>query len=372
MTAEPSPLLLAPLERRPDQAWIRPGLAIYGWGEESRHDPGTGTDRFVRAREMAVAFDRPVFAAFTFDEDEPGSVVIVPEHVLEVAEGETAPHPSDDPDQLPPPLDEPPMPPLRLEPGDDEAWARAVSRALDAIAAQEVEKVVVARRRLVVAGGPIPLATVAGRLARDQGDSHTFLVDGLVGSSPELLISKRGREIRSLSLAGSADATDPGADLSLGTTKSKNEHSLAAGSVEEALNPLTSRLQRLPTGTRVYGDIRHLATAFEGEAVAGAHVLDLVAALHPTAAVAGTPTKAAVELIREIEVQSRGRYAGPVGWFDGAGDGEIAIALRCGLLVGDTLSLFSGVGLVDGSEDSAELTETELKFRPMLGALGLS
>jgi menaquinone-specific isochorismate synthase len=150
------------------------------------------------------------------------------------------------------------------------------------------------------------------------------------------------------------------------------EHNLAADSVEDALAPFCTSLAREPTTVKSYADIAHLATAFAGEARPGTHVTDLVAALHPTAAVAGTPTKAAVELIREIEAHGRGRYAGPVGWLDAQGDGEFAIALRCGVATGRELVLYTGVGLVEGSDPTVEYEETRIKLRPMLRALGVS
>jgi menaquinone-specific isochorismate synthase len=100
-------------------------------------------------------------------------------------------------------------------------------------------------------------------------------------------------------------------------------------------------------------------------------VSDLLSALHPTAAVAGTPTKTAVELIRDLEGHERGRYAGPVGWLDREGDGEFAIALRCGMVDGATATLYSGAGIVEGSDPGMEFDETQIKLRPMLGALGL-
>ena len=119
-------------------------------------------------------------------------------------------------------------------------------------------------------------------------------------------------------------------------------------------------------------DIQHLSTVFEGDVRPGTTVTDLLAALHPTAAVAGTPTKTAVELIRELEGHERGRYAGPVGWFDREGDGEFAIALRCGEIDGAGATLYTGAGIVEGSDAAMEFAETEIKLRPMLGALGLS
>lgn len=244
--------------------------------------------------------------------------------------------------------------------------------ALHAISLGEVEKVVLSRTVAVTFEGDVPIHRVAEELVDSQGMSHTFLIDGLVGSSPELLVSKHGSSVGSVSLAGSADRTDPSASISLNSQKMAVEHSLAADSVEEALLPFCNSLERQPSRVETFADIHHLATAFTGEAVIGTYVTDLVAALHPTAAVAGTPTKAAIELIREIEAHGRGRYAGPVGWLDAAGDGEFAIALRCGEIRGDRATLYTGVGLVDGSDREAELEETRIKLRPMLRAFGLS
>jgi menaquinone-specific isochorismate synthase len=136
--------------------------------------------------------------------------------------------------------------------------------------------------------------------------------------------------------------------------------------------PYSPDLNRSPSRIATYGDIRHLSTAFEGEVHPGTRITDLLSALHPTAAVAGTPTKSALELIRELETHDRGRYAGPVGWLDPGGEGEFAIALRCGILEGRTASLYTGAGLVEGSEAGIELEETQIKLRPMLGALGIN
>ena len=97
--------------------------------------------------------------------------------------------------------------------------------------------------------------------------------------------------------------------------------------------------------------------------------LAIAAALHPTAAVCGTPTDAAMELIRELEGMDRGRYAGPVGWLDSRGNGEWGIALRCAQLDGNRARLFAGCGIVADSDPVAELAETQVKFRPMQDAL---
>jgi len=369
---DPEPGLTGPLRSRPDVAWIREGMALFGWGERLRFDPGIGSDRFDRARAAVTAAPDGIgFATFTFDEDEAGSVVIIPDTVLEVtAEGTRVltGQASSIPESSPPSA----IPPGRVSADDKGAWRTAMDLALKAIARGEVEKVVLSRTVEMTFDADVPVHLVAEELVDSQGRSHTFLIDGLVGSSPELLVSKHGSMVRSVSLAGSADRTDPSASISLNSQKMAVEHSLAADSVEEALLPFCVSLDREASRVETFADIHHLATGFEGESVPGTNVTDLVAALHPTAAVAGTPTKAAVELIREIEDHGRGRYAGPVGWMDDRGDGEFAIALRCGEIDGRRVTLYTGVGLVDGSDREAELEETRIKLRPMLRALGLS
>ena len=313
---EAVPDVTAPLRSRPDVAWIRNGMALFGWGESHRIDPGTGSDRFERAREaLGASRDSIGFATFTFDENEPGSLVIIPETVLEVT-AEGARMLAGIRQSIPQPVTHFPMPAGRVSANDKSSWRSAMDLALQAIARSEVEKVVLSRTVEMTFDGDVPVHRVAEELVDNQGNSHTFLIDGLVGSSPELLVSKHGSLVRSVSLAGSADRTDPSASVSLNSQKMAVEHTLAADSVEEALSPFCTRLERRPSRVETFADIHHLATEFEGQAVLGTNVTDLVAALHPTAAVAGTPTKAAVELIREIEDHGRGRYAGPVGWMD--------------------------------------------------------
>jgi menaquinone-specific isochorismate synthase len=187
-----------------------------------------------------------------------------------------------------------------------------------------------------------------------------------VGASPELLVSHRDGVISSLVLAGTA----PNAE-SLGSAKMDLEHVLAASSVRDGLSQFVTALATPSRTVLEFGEIKHLATRFEGRATNGSTVLDVLGTLHPTASVAGTPRAAALDLIREIEPTSRGRYAGPVGWFNTAGEGEFAIALRCGLIEENQVTLYSGGGLVQGSEPTSEFAETELKLRPMLQALGV-
>ncbi len=369
---ESDPAVAELLETRPDVAWIRDGMAMFGWGVAVRVDPGTGSNRFERAREALEASPGGIgFVTFTFDEDDEGSVLVIPETVVEVTE-EGSRILIGGSERIPVAFPQLAMPSGRVAVEDKDSWKSAMDLAMEAIARGEVEKVVLSRTVDMTFDGQVPVHSVTLELVRSQGSSHTFMIDGLVGSSPELLVSKHGSLIRSVSLAGSADRTDPAASTSLNSHKMAIEHTLAADSVEDALLPFCTTLERQPSRIETFADIYHLATGFEGVTMAGTHVTDLVSALHPTAAVAGTPTKAAVELIREIEKHGRGRYAGPVGWMNAEGDGEFAIALRCGEIRGSNVTLYTGVGLVEGSNRDAELEETRIKLLPMLRALGLS
>lgn len=195
-----------------------------------------------------------------------------------------------------------------------------------------------------------------------------FCVDSLVGASPEMLIAAACGTASSRVLAGTCK---PGEGQALASSaKDLREHELASESV-------SSILERLCLDVRAQGpfllslpNVVHLATDIHAR-LGAAHLLDLVAALHPTAAVCGTPRDAAMRLIEELEDTERGRYSGPVGWVDTAGDGEFAIALRCGLASGTRLRLFAGAGIMPDSDPNVELTETEAKMRPLLDALGV-
>jgi len=267
-------------------------------------------------------------------------------------------------------------------------YQEAVRAGLDAIAAGEVSKVVLARDLV----GSIPAGSDLRRLVRALSaaypDTWTYAVDGLIGASPETLVTVSGGTVTARVLAGTAargaDAdADTAASVALATSaKDLDEHEYAVHSVRAALTPHTSALAaseqpfmlKLP-------NVWHLATDIEGSLESGASALDLVGVLHPTAAVAGTPTNAALEVIRRLEPFDRGRYAGPVGWIDATGDGEWAIALRCaqigagpqrGSAAGSDiipLVAHAGAGIVAGSDPESELLETRVKFRPIVDAL---
>lgn len=272
-----------------------------------------------------------------------------------------------------------------LGPGDldPSGYQAAVRGGLAAIAAGEVSKVVLARDLV----GSVPVGSDLRRLVRALAsgypDCWTYAVDGIIGASPETLVTVSGGTVTARVLAGTAsrgaDAdADTAASLALATSaKDQDEHHYAVQSVLSALRPHTSALAASEQPfTLKLPNVFHLATDVEGELSDGASALDLVAVLHPTAAVAGTPTDAALGVIRRLEPLDRGRYAGPVGWVDANGDGEWAIALRCAQfdLHGDaaddiSLRAHAGAGIVTGSDPEAELLETRVKFRPIVDAL---
>ena len=175
-------------------------------------------------------------------------------------------------------------------------------------------------------------------------------------------------------LAGSAArGADATADATAASTlsasrKDVEEHSFAIRSVLDALGPLSTALTARPPYALRLPNLWHLASDVTGTLRGGSSALDLVAALHPTAAVAGSPTAAALDLIAELEPFDRGRYAGPVGWVDAHGDGEWAIALRCAQVDGETVTAYAGAGIVAGSDPARELAETALKLRPIVEA----
>lgn len=275
-----------------------------------------------------------------------------------------------------------------LGPGtqNPEGYQAAVRRAVEAIRAGGLEKVVLARDLVGTIPGGADLRRLVRALADDYPDTWTFAVDGLIGASPETLVTASRGVVTARVLAGTiprgTDAhrdTEASASLSH-SAKDLEEHRYAVQSVLDTLGPHVRHLRADPEPfTLKLPNLWHLATDVAGDLADHASSLDLVAALHPTAAVAGTPTRAAVDLIRRLEPFDRGRYAGPVGWIDGEGNGEWAIALRCaqigaraGAPSGEAtipVVAHAGAGIVAKSDPDAELLETRVKFRPIVDAL---
>jgi menaquinone-specific isochorismate synthase len=252
----------------------------------------------------------------------------------------------------------------------------AVSRAVARIESGDVEKVVLARDLTGTFSQSPHLAPSLRHLVDSYPDCWTFAVDGLFGSSPETLVSVHDDRVSARVLAGTARrGTDSASDLAsaaalASSPKDLDEHGFAMRSVTESLAPFTSELTASDHPfTLKLPNLWHLATDISAKLTGGSTSLDLVSALHPTAAVAGTPMQVAVEVIDELEPFDRGRYAGPVGWIGADGDGEWAIALRCAQVVGNRVTAYAGGGIVADSIPEMELAETQMKFRPIVDAL---
>lgn len=416
-------------------AWLRNGDGFIGLGEVVRHKPSGPADGELWWRELCrtvidesaeatlvggtTEVDRALPAdlfgsglialgSFVFDPDNTAaqSVLIVPRTVIgrrdgvawrtDIAEESHLRRPQ--PVEPVRPSESPPTEPSMISYADGALsgpeWQQAVASAVRRIvagrkrvaggqqaAAEQLHKVVLARDLLARAGQPIDPRWLVGVLAAEYKRCWTYQVDGLVGASPELLVRREKGLATSRVLAGTIRRS-PNADHDLAlaaalsqSSKDLEEHEYAVASVARALAPFCSGMN-VPDAPYVLElpNVLHLATDVTAVADRGTSVLALVAALHPSAAVCGTPTSLARATIAELERMDRQRYAGPVGWIDVRGDGEWAIALRCGQL--DPLDphqirLFAGCGIVAGSDPEAELAEASAKFLPMRDALGL-
>ncbi|MGF1664348.1 MAG: isochorismate synthase MenF [Kineosporiaceae bacterium] len=383
-------------------AWVRRGEGLVGWGEALRVDT-TGADRFAQAgaewRRVVAAAEVEddvrsrgsglvAFGSFAFADDSPsGGSLVVPATVVG-RHGDRAWLTTIDAAAPAPQLAPAPGAVPRREPGgvtltegalSSDAWRRAVAATVRRISAGEADKVVLARDLLARSPEPLDDRVLLSRLARRYPTTWTFAVDGLVGATPELLArTERGR-VASRVLAGTIRRSgDDAADLALAASLARSgkdlaEHLYAVRSVAEALRPLCSVMD-VPDRPYVLhlANVMHLATDVTGVLRGTATSLGIAAALHPSAAVCGTPTKVAAQVIAETEGMDRGRYAGPVGWLDATGDGEWGIALRCGQLAPGRreVRLLAGCGIVEGSDPDAELAESTAKLVPMREALG--
>ena len=375
--------------------WLRRGDGLVGWGvaaEVRTHgvtrfaDAGKWWSELTARADVRDDVNEPgtglvSFGTFAFA-DEPGdSVLVVPQVVVgrrgDVAWLTTVDVP--DPDLV---AADPAAPPVDVSFADgalnSEQWMSVVGDAVQRIGRGDLEKVVLARDLVATADEPIDVRWPLRRLAEVYPMCWTFHVDGMFGATPEMLVRRERGLVTSRVLAGTIRRTgDDERDLALAATlarssKDLEEHEYAVRSVADALEPHCSSMN-VPEAPFVLHlpNVMHLATDVAGVVHDAATVssLQLAEALHPSAAVGGTPTSVATDLIAEIEGMDRGRYAGPVGWMDATGDGEWGIALRSARISGSTVRLFAGCGIVASSDPEAELAEAQAKFVPVRDAL---
>lgn len=399
---DPGPLLDR-LADSSDVAWLRRGDGMVGLGVAASASVGSIDEgaawwedlarRIEHSTELPGAWGvGPVaFGSFVFDpaNTAAASVLVVPRVVIGRRGGRswlTAIYAGGDPQPAMPAAPEPATGPGRVEIGPGplgaSAWADRVAEAIGLINDDDTElaKVVLARAVAGRAERPIEARWLAPRLADAYPSCWTYHVAGLVGASPELLIRVEGGLATSRVLAGTIRRSSDTHDAELaealsGSGKDLEEHEFAVASVAEALRPFCSGMN-VPDSPSVLQlpNVLHLASDVTGVLNGSVSSLTLAGRLHPSAAVCGTPTPAALAAIAELEGLDRGRYAGPVGWVDSRGDGEWAIALRCGQLGDDPreVTLYAGCGIVGRSVPDAEVAETRAKFAPMLDALDAS
>ncbi len=384
-------------------AFVRNGDGIVGIGEALRFE-FTGPARMRDAAEVwktiaeRAVVDDPVqlrgsglvaFGAFAFADDSAAtSVLIVPRVVVGRRRGKawlTAIDTTPDPAPLAFTRTSVPVPhvgphlSVTFSPGriDEDAYAASVAEAVRRITAGDAQKVVLARDLV----GSLPPGADRRALLLDLADTYpqcvTFAVDGLVGATPETLARTDGTRLTARVLAGSAargtDAVSDraAAEALASSAKDVSEHAFAIRSLVDALRPLATDLRVDPEPFRLQlPNLWHLASDVQATLPVGTTSLDIADALHPTAAVAGTPTDVAVRLVAELEGVDRGRYAGPVGWLGASGDGEWMLALRSAEIDQDgAVRAWAGAGIVGESDPAREVAETALKFRPIRDAL---
>jgi menaquinone-specific isochorismate synthase len=398
--------LLAYLPAETPCAWVRRGDGLVGWGETLRVQV-SGPDRFQDADrawaeltataavrdDVALPGAGPVaFASLASSPDSAdGGGLVVPQVVLGrrgdtywLTTMTTGPALPALPELTP---SDPPRSPGDVSYADGARsgpeWMGLVRDAVARVTAGQVDKVVLARDLVATTDDPVDPRWLLTRLAERYPSCWTFSVDGLVGATPELLVRRERGLVTSRVLAGTIRRTgDDQRDLALAaslarSSKDLEEHEYAVRSVADALAPHCSSAN-VPDSPFVLHlpNVMHLATDVTGvlhDRGDAPTAIGLAEALHPTAAVCGTPTPDANALISELEGMDRGRYSGPVGWLDASGDGEFGIALRCAQIDNDDptrLRLFAGCGIVAGSNPQAELAESQAKLVPMRDALG--
>jgi len=379
-------------------AWVRSGDGLVGFGEYKKFEV-KGENRFKEAKtwweERVSEFKiqnnvhgsgtGPIlFSSFSFDPNEI-SVLVIPEILIGQKNGKSwitwigdVKQPNLEKINTAPVSGE-----IKWQEGSisEQAWQSQVSSAINAIKSNKLEKVVLARDITATSKTEIGVRSLLQRLEIEYPSTWIFLVDGLIGATPELLVRLSKSLVTSRVLAGTIRKTgNEDRDLTLAASLAKSskdleEHKYAVRSVADALAPFCSSTN-VPEAPFVLhlSNVMHLATDVTGvlnDSAKQSDIFTLIAQLHPSAAVCGTPAIEAKKLIVELEQMNRQRYAGPVGWIDANNDGEIAIALRCGQLSNDrnSIRIFAGCGIVAGSDPATEFAESQAKLMPMRTAL---
>lgn len=390
--------LITLLPRTEPLAWVHGGDGIIGWGHCATFT-ASGPDRFEVAAtwwrelvEVAVVRDevgRPgsgllAFGSFAFSDNSDTSTLVVPEVIVGRRDGISWLTTIGTGIATQPTLAEADTPAApvgtRFNDGavDSTAWQQIVAAGIAKIADGLLDKIVLARDVEARLDAPLDVRWPLAKLARDYPNCWTFHIDGFFGSTPEMLVRLERGLITSRVLAGTIRRTgDDDHDSALAGTlarssKDLEEHEYAVRSVAEALAPHCTSMN-VPESPFVLHlpNVMHLATDVTGVIKDDASVLSLAASLHPSAAVGGTPTKVAVELIDQLENLDRARYAGPVGWIGASGDGEWGIGLRSAQILdgGQLVRLFAGCGIVADSVPEDELAESNAKLIPVRDAL---
>jgi menaquinone-specific isochorismate synthase len=373
-------------------AFVRGGQGLVGWGEAKRL-VATGPNRIAELAaawrsyvaelevvdQVALPGSGPIaFGTIAFaDTSETESVLIMPRVVIGRRD-ERFWITSVDDAKLPAATVWAQNAPVTLSPGalGRNGFSELVDRAVAMIQEEQLEKVVLARDLVGSVPSDFDLRTALGRLSDRYPSCWIYSVDGMFGASPELLVRVSHSQVSARVLAGTAArGTDPNVDQAIAKAlaeshKNVSEHAFAVKSLVSALEPFCDHVDAdTDPFSLALPNLWHLASDVHGVLKENSSVLDLASALHPTAAVAGTPRDSAQKLIAELEPFDRGRYAGPVGWIGADGDGEWVIALRGAQLQGGKITAYAGCGIVSESDGESELIETDLKFQPIIGAL---
>lgn len=370
-----------------------------------------GDGRFVLPRWLYAADERSATLSLTLDGADPGLSAVLPRALEQLScwwgalgraildpaseEPSGSPHPAGNASTRELPSTDRPLE-RTVEQLPEPLWVEQVEAIRAAIREGRFRKVVLARRAEVVSRRPFALHDLLRRLAHDFPTCTVFAFQGepprsappgacteagreeavtFVGATPERLVRREGARVQTEALAGSSLSTFSEDEAALlASLKDREEHRIVVEQIREALTPYCSDIQVMePPRIRRLRNVLHLQTPIEAtlDTAAGpcAHVLELVRALHPTPAVGGVPTREALPFLRALEGQTRGWYAGPVGWCDLSGEGEFWVALRSGLLAHTRAWLYAGAGIMGDSDPHSEYLETGLKQRALLNAL---